>query len=539
MGRSPAYVLAFVFALGGAACAALLGFEETTLRNGDTIPPDGEGGTADALGPDGGSSALSVVPSRPVLRRGGSLELAVTVARSSESSGALTIALEDLPAGVTAAPLSLPPGTSAGTIKLEALAIATLGSKTTRLTVTGAPLAPLDVPLLVADPAGVVDNTFDGDGVAIDATKGPASSFYALAIDSDGSVLAGGAGNGVGPNAGWLLRRFNATGAADATFTANTATALPTTGEIHAIAIDATGRIVCAGTSTPPLPGQPVLTVSRITSAGVLDPTFAGGVVRIPTVETPNGSTAYGMAIQADGAIVVVGSRKDGGQIETGIALRFRADGARDPAFNAGATITIPTTRLVGVAVDATANILLAGTTTPNAAAAFYLARRTSAGAVDVGFGAAGATTFGNGYRANAAARLPNGLVAFAGDVRTGAAGYTIGLAEGKGGAVFARVTTPGANAAYGATAFQDDARVIAAGSVAAANGEARVDRLLLDGGGPDPSFGDAGAAVLDPGGAANGFDLSLAAAAVQTDGRILVAGNRSNAGAIVYRLWP
>jgi hypothetical protein len=82
------------------------------------------------------------------------------------------------------------------------------------------------------------------------------------------------------------------------------------------------------------------------------------------------------------------------------------------------------------------------------------------------------------------------------------------------------------------------NAGFVAAGNASGPNGEARVTRILSDGG-ADPSFSAGGTAFLDPGGVANGFDLSLFAAALQTDGRLLVAGNRSGAGAVVYRLWP
>lgn len=526
--------------LGGAfGCAALLGFEDTTLREseGGLPPGDDGGGTDGRVDTDAGSNAISVDPASPVLRRGGTLDLAVDVVRSATTTGELTVTLVDLPAGVTATTATIAAGTSSGTIKLAATPIATLGSTIAKVTVTGASLPPLDVPLLVADPAGAVDSTFDGDGVAIDATKGLAGAFYALAIAGDGSIVAGGAGNGAAPNAGWLLRRFSATGALDVAFTAAAAPGLPTTSELRAIAIDGLGKIVCVGSSVPPVPGQPQLTVARFTAAGALDATFAGGVVRIPTAEAPLGSSAYAVAIQPNGAIVVVGSRKDAGVGETGIALRFADNGTRDATFNGGTTITVADTRFVGVSIEPGGNIVIGGTTTPNAAAAYTLTRRTSTGALDNTFGAGGVASFATGFRANAFTRLPSGPFALAGDVRTGPAAYTAALAAANGAVVYARSVNPIANGAFNAIVAQDDARLVAAGHVTTANGEARVDRLLTDGGAKDPTFGDGGTSLLDPG--VNGSDLTLTAAAVQKDGRILVAGNRSNAGAVVYRLWP
>lgn len=541
------YAIVAAALLGGAGafgCAALLGFEDTTLReNEGGLPPGEDSGTIEGGGTtDAGSSAITVTPARPVVRRGGSIELAVDVVRSGTSTGELTATLVDLPAGVTAEPVAIAAGSTKGVVKITATAIATLGPATTRLTVTGGAgtgtaIPPLEVPLLVADPAGAVDTTFDTDGVAIDATKALTGTFYALAIAGDGSILAGGAGNGAAANAGWMLRRFSAAGAADAAFTTAAAPGLPANNELRAIAIDGMGRIVCAGASVPPAGAQALLTVARFTATGALDATFAGGVVRIPLAETPLGSSAFAVAVQPTGAIVVVGSRNDAGVGQTGIVLRFADNGTRDATFNGGATLTIADTRLVGVAIEAGGNLVLGGTTTPGAPAAYVVTRRTATGAIDNTFGTNGVATFATGSRANAFVRMPNGPFALAGDVRTGPAAYTAGLAGPNGAPLFARSVTLSATGAFNALAAPDEATIIAAGHATGANGEARVERLLADGGAKDPAFGDAGTSLLDPG--ANGFDLSLFAAAIQKDGRILVAGNRSNAGAVIYRLWP
>ena len=65
---------------------------------------------------------------------------------------------------------------------------------------------------------------------------------------------------------------------------------------------------------------------------------------------------------------------------------------------------------------------------------------------------------------------------------------------------------------------------------VSDANAEARVERVLPDGG-IDGTFGTSGAALVNA--------ATLYATAVQSDGRIVVAGNTSQGGGIVVRLWP
>ena len=114
---------------------------------------------------------------------------------------------------------------------------------------------------------------------------------------------------------------------------------------------------------------------------------------------------------------------------------------------------------------------------------------------------------------------------------------YTAGLATPLGASIFSRGFALASGASFNAVAPVGNVGFVAAGHASGPNGEARVTRILADGG-ADPSFSNGGSAIVDPGGAANGFDLTLYAAALQGDGRVLVAGNRTGAGAVIYRLW-
>lgn len=547
--RRPARFLRGVVGLGlvaaGAGCAAILGFEDTTLREGDEggVVPTVDGG-ADATAGEGGAGRVSVRPTNLVVRRGKSADLALDLVRGPNDTGTYTFTLEGLPAGVTAAPATLDGAATTTTLTVAATAGATLGSSAARVVTSGSggAIAPLDVALLVADASGSHDTTFDGDGVVLDSSKGAASTFFAVALTAEGNVVAGGAGLGAGANAGWLLRRYSATGAPDATFNAVAAAAVPKDGELRAIAIEPTGRIVCVGTSSPGVAQQTQLTIARFNPNGSIDATFAPptGIVRMPAGESILGSNGYGVALQPDGAIIVVGARRTAGVQEVGIAARFKSDGTRDGTFNAGTTIAIPDARLVGAAVEPGGNIVFAGSSTGGALPAYLLTRRTSAGAVDPGFGTAGTTTFGNTYRANGFVRLPSGELALVGDVRQGTAAYTAGVTSDKGAAIFARAFANVAAAGFYGVAAQDEGRFVAAGHVAALNGEARVERILADGG-KDGTFSDAGTAVIEPGGVPNNVEVGLYAVAVQKDGRIVVAGNRSGVGGggVVHRIWP
>lgn len=524
----------------GGGCASVLGFEDTTLRAAGEAGA-GDGGPNDEGGPavDGGVARLGTTPERLLVRRGESVDVTVAIVREG-IAGAITARLTDLPAGVTATTATLDAATSSATLKLSATAMATLGPVAVKLVAEGTSLPASDVPLVVADAPGSFDTTWDGDGLVVDGTRNAGATFFTLAVQPDQRVLAGGSAGA--PLTGWMLRRFLPSGVADAAFNA-LGVGLPIDGEIRAIATLATGKIVCVGASAPAAAMPTQATIVRLDAAGAIDKTFGAptGVVRLPA-EAPGTSTALGVAVQPDGAVIVVGLRRDAGGLESGIITRFKSDGVRDPTFNGGATIVTPGARYVGVTIEGE-GILVAGSST-NAGStnipSYVLTRRTAQGANDNTFANAGTATFGNTFRATSFARLPDGLLAVAGDVNPpGQASYTAGVMTTKVITQFTRgfATLPGA-AFYGVAA-QDATRVVAVGHTAVVNGEARVGRFSALDGKPDPTFSDAGTATIEPGGVANNFEVALYAAAVEGSGRILAAGNRSNAGAVIYRLWP
>lgn len=532
--------------LVGTGCAAVLGLDETTLREGDADGGgDGGGSGEEASVPDGASpdapvdtSPLSLSPATLTLRRGGTATFTVTLTRSATTPASVSVTVGDLPAGVKATTATIGASQSTATVTLEASASATLGTAKVRaVAADGAPLAGGTATLVVAGAPGTLDTTFDGDGLALDATKGIASVFYALAVQPDGKIVAAGTIGGPGPVAtgGWLLRRFNTDGSADAAFDAATV-ALPVDGEVRAIAIDAKGRIVCVGRSAAGIGGVSQLTVARVTSAGALDATF--GVARATALEAPSGSSGLAVALGPNGEIYAAGAQLDDGG-ESGIVTRWReADGGRDPSWNAGQVRVVAQNRIVGVAPEgATGGVVLGGTDNTAAPSTYWLGRLQGDGGLDQGFGTFGTSTFAVSYAAKAFTRLPSGALVLVGDTQPGG-GYTAGLTTPLGASIFARAYGTPAGAAFYGVAPVGDLGFVAAGHASGPNGEAKVMRILLDGG-ADTSFSDGGAVVLDPAGAANGYDVTLFAAALQADGRVLVAGNRSGAGAALYRIWP
>ena len=176
----------------------------------------------------------------------------------------------------------------------------------------------------------------NADGT-IDANYNPAPSanVNALALQSDGKVVAGGAFTSVSPNAATTattrnnLARFNTDGTLDQNFNPNP------NGEVFAIAALANGQFVIGGTFTtiqPNATGTAVArnNLARINSDGAADQGFN---------PNPNGAV-NSVALQADGGLLVTGAFTTLQPGATGAAItrnrlaRLTSDGALDLNFN-------------------------------------------------------------------------------------------------------------------------------------------------------------------------------------------------------------
>jgi uncharacterized delta-60 repeat protein len=102
----------------------------------------------------------------------------------------------------------------------------------------------------------------------------------------------------------------------------------------HAVAIQTDGKIVVVG-EAPLSPGQPAskFAVTRYKPDGTLDDTFGGdGKV---TTDFPTHSSAFGVAIQADGKIVVAGRAvRPGTPVFVFAVTRYHPDGTLDDTFS-------------------------------------------------------------------------------------------------------------------------------------------------------------------------------------------------------------
>lgn len=387
---------------------------------------------------------------------------------------------------------------------------------------------------------GTLDPAFGQGGIAHAAVGGTPTG---LVRQADGGLALCGHSSDGGP-----LRltavRFTAGGILDASFDGDGIVTTPI-GSSHALAwalvAQLDGRLVAAGEArTRTLFDDAYdFALVRYDVDGGLDASFgAAGIVT--TGVGGSFDTAFALAVQPDGAIVAAGSREVGGLTDFALG-RFRADGTADPTFGDGGVTALshdsywdeirgvvvqPDGRIVVAGVAGTADVF--GSPGPNQ---FLLARHLADGMPDASFGDAGVVrTLVGGVDAGAHAllRQADGRLVAAGYAWDGA-GTRIALARyladgtldatfGVGGTV---LTAVGTSAEAWALAVQPDGKLVAAGRSQVGEWRATVVRYLPDGV-LDDTFGAGGVAAVDwP----LVRDTEAYALAVGAGGRLTLAG--------------
>ena len=288
--------------------------------------------------------------------------------------------------------------------------------------------------------------------------------------------------------------------------------------------------LVAASMLAASLPGVAV----AVNPEGSLDAAFDGD----GKVTTPIGSgndLAAAVVLQADGKIVVAGRSYNGTGDDFGVA-RYNANGSLDTTFGTGGKVTTPVGLSdddgLAVALQPDGRIVVAGYTYNGTNKDIALVRYTANGSLDTTFDGDGKVTTAFGAedeRAAAVALQPDGRIVVAGYtyngtnkdialVRYTANGSLDTTFDGDG-----KVTTAfgSDNAEAHALAIQTDGRIVVAGS---AGSEMAVARYSASGS-LDAAFGSGGVVSTPVGiGVATGFAVAL-----QPDGRIVLAGQTYN----------
>jgi uncharacterized delta-60 repeat protein len=255
-------------------------------------------------------------------------------------------------------------------------------------------------------PNGALDASFEGDGKKV-FSWGALSRAQAVVVAPNGKILLAGFS---GPEGGNIqVARLKTNGLLDTTFGTGGKAAVDFGGDDFGMAMarQADGRILVAGRSS-----AAGAVVARLRATGTLDPDFDGD----GRVTLPGGGSASAVLVQPDRNIVVAGNAMGSGVMTV---TRLTPTGALDPTFGAGGTASIDFGSLAdlaaGAALQPNGKIVVAGYT--QASEDVAVARLNANGSPDATFGVAGKATveFGVATFGNAVALQSNGRIVVAG----------------------------------------------------------------------------------------------------------------------------
>ena len=346
-------------------------------------------------------------------------------------------------------------------------------------------------------PSGQLDGGFGTSGRVKTSIGSSGASAEAVAIQSDGKIVAGGASAANAPDFDFALVRYQPDGTRDASFGSNgtiTTSFGPTTDTVEAIALQPDGKVVAAGSTGHPQQGDQDFAVARYKPNGSLDPTF-GFDGKVATGFPSAADFANAVALQPDGKIIVAGATLTG--LRSAFALvRYNADGTLDEGFGAGGQVRTSfadTSDIANaVAVQPNGKIVVAGYAFAAFHSDFALARYNADGTLDTSFGAGGKVTAFVGVGDNLAWALalqPDGKILAGGSGHPGSFALarfhvdgSLDQSFGSGGKVTTAVG-PREEGMINALALQPDGKLVAAGwTMTCTNGDFALARYNTDG---------------------------------------------------------
>src|SRR5262245_30154942 len=259
---------------------------------------------------------------------------------------------------------------------------------------TAVSIGPNDFAAARLNPDGSLDKSFGIGGKSVAYFNGDDKA-TAVAIDAQGRVVVAGTTDQGGGNLDFAVTRLQVNGYYDLSFGSlgKTTVSFNADDKAAALAIDAQGRIVVAGATA--VAGGFDFAVARLTAGGLLDAAFGTGGKTTASFNARDDASA--VAIDAQGRVVVAGTTDQGGGNYDFAVTRLTTGGLSDDSFGTGAKTTVSFNAIdqaAAVAIDAQGRIVVAGTTGLGGGNYdFAVARLTAGGSLDPAFGAGGTTT--------------------------------------------------------------------------------------------------------------------------------------------------
>ncbi len=234
-------------------------------------------------------------------------------------------------------------------------------------------VAPISSPIRFTA-AGVPDTTLGAGGFGAGRGNGPV---HAVAVDSAGNILMGGAG---------FVVRQSSVGVSDATFNNSIGVFdLGVNGSAQALALQSGGRIIAAGINT----GTPGGTIYGLTGTGASDPGFAGGAGMI------GGTNAHdwlAVALDKTDTIFVAGQES----ATKFLVGKITKDGVVDNSWNGNGVVAIAlgdggaSSKANDVVVQADGKVIAVGSGVNSGRSVMVVVRFLATGALDTSFGSDG-----------------------------------------------------------------------------------------------------------------------------------------------------
>jgi uncharacterized delta-60 repeat protein len=380
--------------------------------------------------------------------------------------------------------------------------------------------------------AGALDATFDGDG-KVTTTVGSSAQVNAVAVDSEGRIIAVGRGTGgTGLGGDFAIARYTAAGSLDSTFNSGAAVLTDFDGkndEALGVWVQSDNKIVAVGYATNSTGFPKHFAIARYDTNGSLDTSFDTDGKLVLALATNSDDVAQAVAVQSDGKIVVAGYAYTGSNIDFSV-VRLNSDGSVDTSFDGDGKVftNIGVSDLAyDLVLQADGKIVVVGTSDGNLA----LVRYTTSGALDTSFDGDGrvTTAFGsNSVTANAVAMSGSQIVVAGSHNSSGTVDFVVARYNANGSldstfsgdGLLVQSITSGTDVAEDVN-VQPDGRIVLSGR--GNNGQFAVMRLNPNGT-LDTTFDSDGIVTTSIGSSSAGY-----AATVQSNGRLIVGGQADN----------